>query len=132
MTRNLIGLVADNFPLSASNASRSLVAKGLAMPGPFEEQKVRIMLWLVICGVLRTNRGSYVLTNYLIPLEHLSEVSTIDCAKLCYYSLLSCLRTTCRRLRDGDLVSLFSPWRLFKVRSDTLPVFYLLSWLGLM
>lgn len=86
--RNFTGPVAYALPLSSSYASRSLVAEGLTMPGTSERQKVRIMLWLAICGLLRIGRGSRVSMKYLMPLEHLFVVSTFDCAELGYCSLL--------------------------------------------
>lgn len=93
---NWIGPVADILPSDASFASRSLVSKGLITLGTSEEQKVQIMLWLAICGLLCTDRGSRVSTKYLKSLENLSKMSTFDWAELGYCSLLSCPRAVCR------------------------------------
>lgn len=96
MVRGLIDQVADVLPLGACYAPRSVVAKGLTLQGTTEEQKIRILLWLAVCGVLRTDRRSRVSVQYLKLLEDLSRVSTYEWAELGYCSLLSCLHTACR------------------------------------
>lgn len=124
--RNLIGLLVDTLPPSSYFASRSLVAEGLTMSSTSEQQKVHIVLWLALCGLLRNDRGSRVSTKFLMPLEHLSEASIFDWVELGYCSLLPCLHIDCRQLSDGNPVSLFGPWRLLEVRSDIPPDFYLI------
>lgn len=62
------------------------------MRGTSEEQKVRIVLWLVVCSLLRTDKGSHISKQYVKPLENLSRVSTYDSTELGYCSL--CLACT--------------------------------------
>lgn len=75
------------------------------MYGTIEEQKVRIFLCLIVCGVLR----------YLSTLADLSKVHTYDYTEYC--GLLSCVRTTCRHMDDDAHIPIFGPWKLIELRA---------------
>lgn len=91
------------------------MVKRLAIRGIFDEHKVRILLWIAICGLLHTQKGSRVSTRFVRPLVDLSLVHSYDWDELGYCILLSYMRTTCRQLSDDASVSVYGSWGLLEV-----------------
>lgn len=92
--RKLIDPFANILPPGLSYASHKDMAMGCSMLGTSDEQRVPILMWLAICGLLRTNNRSRATTRFLRPLVDLSLVHTYDWIELGYCSLLSCLQAS--------------------------------------
>lgn len=60
--RSLIGPITDTIPPSLTYTSHKGASRELNMEGIIEEQKVHILLWLVVCGMLQIDKGSRVST----------------------------------------------------------------------
>ena len=95
------------------------LASGLTREDTSADQKVRILLLLLIASNVVSDKGtpSRCQLRYLASLKQLDEVHTYDWGGLGYASLLMAMRSCCRQESDTINLGFAGCWRILALLS---------------